>query len=80
MEERVQLYINKGFLLNAETFRLPRSLLQSQLGNAVNREDYEDAARLKVAIAAAASNDTVGRVMSQLNVRNLTCKYGLPKG
>jgi len=76
----VQLYINKGFLLNAETFRLPRSLLQSQLGNAVNREDYEDAARLKVAIAAAASNDTVGRVMSQLNVRNLTCKYGLPKG
>lgn len=76
----MQLYINKGFLLNAETFRLPRSLLQSQLGNAVNREDYEDAARLKVAIAAAASNDTVGRVMSQLNVRNLTCKYGLPKG
>ncbi|KAL3567609.1 hypothetical protein D5086_030260 [Populus alba] len=43
------------------------SLLKSQLGNAVNREDYEDAARLKVAIAAAASNDTVGRVMSQLN-------------
>jgi hypothetical protein len=63
-----------------KTFCLPRSLLQSQLGNAVNREDYEDAARLKVAIAAAASNDTVGRVMSQLNVRNLTCKYGLPKG
>ncbi|KAG5226586.1 protein EXECUTER [Salix suchowensis] len=43
------------------------SLLKSQLGNAVNREDYEDAARIKVAIAAAATNDTVGRVMSQLN-------------
>ncbi|KAJ6370345.1 hypothetical protein OIU76_028590, partial [Salix suchowensis] len=43
------------------------SLLKSQLGNAVNREDYEDAARIKVAIAAAATNDTVGSVMSQLN-------------
>lgn len=31
-------------------------------------EDYEDAARLKVAIAAAATNDTVGRVMAYLNV------------
>ncbi|KAK6916181.1 LOW QUALITY PROTEIN: hypothetical protein RJ641_019042 [Dillenia turbinata] len=43
------------------------SILKSQLGHSVNREDYEDAARLKVAIAAAAKNDTVGRVMSELN-------------
>ena len=43
--------------------------LQSQLNRAVVREDYEDAARIKVAIAAAATNDTVGRVMAQLNVR-----------
>lgn len=43
---------------------------QSQLGNAVYKEEYEDAARLKVAIAAAATNDSVGRVMSNLNVRN----------
>ncbi|KAL3584328.1 hypothetical protein D5086_015389 [Populus alba] len=35
--------------------------------NAVNREDYEGAVRLKVAIAAVATNDTVGRVMSLLN-------------
>lgn len=35
-------------------------------------EDYEDAARLKVAFAAAANNDSVGRVMSYLNVRILT--------
>lgn len=41
---------------------------QSQLGRAVYTEDYEDAARLKVAIAAAATNDTVGRVMSHWNV------------
>lgn len=41
---------------------------QSQLIRAINREDFEDAARLKVAIAAAATNDTVGRVMSYLNV------------
>ncbi|KAF2320561.1 hypothetical protein GH714_028291 [Hevea brasiliensis] len=43
------------------------SVLKSQLNQAVNREDYEDAARLKVAIAAAATNDAVGRVMSQLS-------------
>ncbi|GJR62259.1 anaphase-promoting complex subunit 7 [Tanacetum coccineum] len=42
-------------------------LLQSQLNRAVVKEDYEDAARIKVAIAAAATNDTVGRVMAQLN-------------
>ncbi|XP_071733666.1 protein EXECUTER 1, chloroplastic-like [Rutidosis leptorrhynchoides] len=43
------------------------SILKSQLNRAVLKEDYEDAARIKVAIAAAANNDTVGRVMSQLN-------------
>lgn len=41
--------------------------MKSQLGRAVHTEDYEDAARLKVAIAAAATNDIVGRVMSNLN-------------
>ena len=53
-------------------------LQQSQLGNAVLSEDYEDAARLKVAIAAAATNDTVGRVMSNLSVRSkndFACTY-----
>lgn len=30
-------------------------------------EDYEDAATLKVAIAAVAANDTVGTVISHLN-------------
>ncbi|XP_038992414.1 protein EXECUTER 1, chloroplastic-like [Hibiscus syriacus] len=43
------------------------SLLKTQLNEAVRREDYEDAARLKVAIAAASKNDTVGRVISHLN-------------
>ncbi|KAK1430293.1 hypothetical protein QVD17_12935 [Tagetes erecta] len=43
------------------------SLLQARLKHAVIKEDYEDAARIKVAIAAASTNDTVGRVMSQLN-------------
>ena len=42
--------------------------VQSQLNGAVKREDYEDAARLKVAIAAASANDSVGRVMSSFNV------------
>ncbi|KAK7319491.1 hypothetical protein RJT34_04212 [Clitoria ternatea] len=43
------------------------SILKSQLSRAVYLEDYEDAARLKVAIAAAANNDSVGRVMSHLS-------------
>ncbi|XP_057978409.1 protein EXECUTER 1, chloroplastic [Malania oleifera] len=43
------------------------SVLKSQLGHAVHSEDYEDAARLKVAIAAAATNDIVGRVIFHLN-------------
>ncbi|CAL8175517.1 unnamed protein product [Prunus armeniaca] len=43
------------------------SLLKSQLGRAVYTEDFEDAARLKVAIAAAATNDVVGRVIFHLN-------------
>ncbi|CAE6161427.1 unnamed protein product [Arabidopsis arenosa] len=40
------------------------SVLKSQLNRAIKREDYEDAARLKVAIAATATNDAVGKVMS----------------
>ncbi|XP_062082629.1 protein EXECUTER 1, chloroplastic [Humulus lupulus] len=43
------------------------SVLKSQLGQAVHMEDFEGAARLKVAIAAAATNDVVGRVMYKLN-------------
>ncbi|MCE3215613.1 hypothetical protein HAX54_002973 [Datura stramonium] len=43
------------------------SVLKSQLAHATSREDYEDAARLKVAIAAAATKDIVGRVMCHVN-------------
>lgn len=42
------------------------SLLKSQLSHAIEKEDYEDAARLKVAIAATATKDVVGSVMSTL--------------
>ncbi|CAN1332201.1 Protein EXECUTER 1, chloroplastic [Linum perenne] len=42
------------------------SVLKSQLRSAVNSEDYEDASRIKVAIAAATTNDTVGEVMRNL--------------
>nr|GMD11554.1 protein EXECUTER 1, chloroplastic-like [Ipomoea batatas] len=35
------------------------------------RVDYEGATRLKVAIAAAATNDTVGKVKSHFNVEIL---------
>ncbi|KAK9286826.1 hypothetical protein L1049_015231 [Liquidambar formosana] len=51
------------------------SILKSQLDYAINREDYEDAARLKVAVAAAATNDTVGKVMSHMNTAIKEEKY-----
>ncbi|BAT86915.1 hypothetical protein VIGAN_05024700 [Vigna angularis var. angularis] len=41
--------------------------LKSRFGDAVKFEDYDDAAALKVAIAAVATNDTVGTVISNLN-------------
>ncbi|WVY92769.1 hypothetical protein V8G54_031857 [Vigna mungo] len=41
--------------------------LKSRFGHAVKFEDYDDAAALKVAIAAVATNDTVGTVISNLN-------------
>ncbi|CAN7015703.1 unnamed protein product [Brassica rapa subsp. trilocularis] len=51
------------------------SLLKSQLNGAVKREDYEDAARLKVAIAAASTKDAVGRVMFSFNRAILEERY-----
>ncbi|XP_027348690.1 protein EXECUTER 1, chloroplastic [Abrus precatorius] len=52
------------------------SILKSQLSRAVYLEDYEDAARLKVAIAAAANNDSIGRVMSHFNKAIKEERYG----
>ncbi|KAL3515479.1 hypothetical protein ACH5RR_022381 [Cinchona calisaya] len=52
------------------------SVLKFQLASAINREDYKDAARLKVAIAAAATNDTIGKVMSYLNRAVQEERYG----
>ncbi|KAI9079271.1 hypothetical protein K1719_038756 [Acacia pycnantha] len=43
------------------------SILKSQISCAVCMEDFEDAARLKFAIAAAATHDSVGRVITHLN-------------
>uniref|UniRef100_A0A803MCB2 Protein EXECUTER 1, chloroplastic n=1 Tax=Chenopodium quinoa TaxID=63459 RepID=A0A803MCB2_CHEQI len=42
------------------------NLLKSQLRHAIEKEDYEVAARLKVAIAAAGTKDAVGSVMCYL--------------
>ncbi|KNA10330.1 hypothetical protein SOVF_145400 [Spinacia oleracea] len=41
-------------------------LLKSQLRHAIEKEDYEDAAKLKVAIAATGTKDDVGSVISYL--------------
>ncbi|KAK1293582.1 hypothetical protein QJS10_CPB17g02508 [Acorus calamus] len=43
------------------------SVLKAQLGEAVGREDFEEAEKLKVAIAAGVTNDAVGRAISHLN-------------
>lgn len=43
------------------------AVLKSQLRDAVIREDYEDAAKLKLAISTALKNDTVGTAISDLN-------------
>ncbi|KAI9073624.1 hypothetical protein K1719_044409 [Acacia pycnantha] len=51
---------------NTATERLV-SILKSQISHAVCMEDFEDAARLKFAIAAAATHDSVGRVITHLN-------------
>ncbi|CAN6826704.1 hypothetical protein Bca4012_007722 [Brassica carinata] len=64
----------KHFELIDEQDRLI-SVLKSQLNGAVKREEYEDAARLKVAVAAAATNDAVGRVMSSFNRAVLEERY-----
>ncbi|KAL2936751.1 Protein EXECUTER 1 chloroplastic [Bienertia sinuspersici] len=42
------------------------NLLKTQLRHAIEKEDYEYAAKLKVAIAAAGTKDAVGSVMSYL--------------
>ncbi|XP_047980204.1 protein EXECUTER 1, chloroplastic isoform X2 [Salvia hispanica] len=52
------------------------SILKSQLAAAIQREDYGEAARIKVAIAAAARSDTVGRVMSHLKKSVEEERYG----
>lgn len=49
-------------------FMLTFILKQSQYTSAVDKEDYENAVRLQVAITAATQNDAVGKVMSKLNV------------
>ncbi|MCL7048019.1 hypothetical protein MKW94_027560 [Papaver nudicaule] len=51
-------------------------LVHSQLNDAVNREEFEDAAKLKVAIAAIAANDTVGKVITCLNRAVEEERYG----
>ncbi|KAL5714393.1 Protein EXUTER 1 [Ranunculus cassubicifolius] len=43
------------------------SLFKSQVGNAVHKEEYAHASKLKIAMAAAATNDVVGRVITQLD-------------
>ncbi|KAI3930839.1 hypothetical protein MKX01_037285 [Papaver californicum] len=52
------------------------AVLKSQLNDAVNREEFEDAAKLKVAIAAIAANDTVGKVITCLNRAVEEERYG----
>jgi hypothetical protein len=66
----------RHFALIEESERLVDEL-QLQLRTAIYREDYKSAHKLKLAIAATARNDTVGRAISDLNVRD-TCCFFMP--
>ncbi|RRT82293.1 hypothetical protein BHE74_00012330, partial [Ensete ventricosum] len=44
------------------------ALFQSQLNDAIAKEAYEDAVKLKLAIAGATENDIVGTAISTMNV------------
>ncbi|XP_066379806.1 protein EXECUTER 1, chloroplastic-like isoform X2 [Miscanthus floridulus] len=57
----------RHFALIEESERLVDEL-QLQLQAAVYREDYRSAHKLRLAIAATAKNDTVGRAISDLNM------------